>query len=88
MLITLGVIVVYHFILYVAWLGPLIKDHNLLVRDVAELQNVRERLKEAEDTIEKLAKYINFDSVRDGTIDLGDGNYIYLDETGSPRGDP
>lgn len=88
MLTALGVVVVYHFIIYLFWLGPLIKDHNLVVLDVQELSDLRDRLQEAEETIEKLAKFTDFDSVRDGRIDLGDGNYIYLDENGSPRGDP
>jgi len=35
----------------------------------------------------KLAKFTNFKSVRNGRKDLGDGNYIYLDEDGNPRGE-
>ena len=87
MFAALAVVVVYHFIIYLFWLGPLIKDHNLLVHNVQELKDLRDRLQEAEETIEKLAKFTDFDSVRDGRIDLGDGNYIYLDEEGNPRGD-
>ena len=87
MLTALGVVVAYHFLLYIFWLGPLIKDHNLLVLNVQELSGLRNRIQEAEETIEKLGKFTNFDSVRDGRIDLGDGNYIYLDEDGNPRGE-
>ena len=87
MLTVLGVVVAYHFLLYIFWLGPLIKDHNKLVIDVHELSDIRDRLQEAEEKIEKLTKFTNFDSVRDGQIDLGDGNYIYLDENGNPRGE-